>query len=128
MKNCRFTVFVFVQIIVVICMVMAAQAQTYIEITTPMTPPDWAFMEQALLEENARFLKVAADKYVHPITGYLECVERWGGGDGPDDAMERYNGWSLLYALGAPKRTLDLFNFVWNGHIKQYSEVGMFYK
>ena len=30
--------------------------------------------------------------------GYLECVERWGGDDGPDDAIENVNDWPVLYA------------------------------
>ena len=93
-----------------------------------MTPPAWALAERALLEENARFVQVFSDKYVNPNTGYLECVETWGGADGPDDAMENFYNWPLLYALGAPKSTLNLFNFAWNGHIEQYSNLGMLYR
>ena len=64
------------------------QAQPLIDITSPMAPPAWAFMERELLEENARFIKIYADKYINPVNGHLECVEHWGGSDGPDDAME----------------------------------------
>lgn len=104
------------------------QAQPIIDVTTPMAPPAWAFMERELLKENVRFMEVYIDKYVNPVSGHLECVEHWGGSDGPDDAMENFYNWSLLYALGAPKRALDLTNFIWNGHIDQYSKLGMFYK
>ena len=103
-------------------------AQTHIEITTPMIPPNWALQERQLLKENTRFVEAFANKYVNPITGYFKCVEAWGGSDGPDDAMENFYNWPLLYVLGAPKSTLDLFKFIWNGHINQYSELGMFSK
>ena len=103
-------------------------AQNPIEVSTPMSPPSWAFMEHALLKENVRYIEAFAEKYVNPVTGYLDCEERWGGGDGPDDAMECFYNWPLLYVLGAPKSTLDLFKFIWNGHIEQYSDLGMFYR
>lgn len=103
-------------------------SQPQITITKPMSPPSWALAEQSLLEENARFLQVFVDRYVNPVTGHLECVEHWGGADGPDDAMENFYNWSLLYALGAPRSTLNLFNFVWRGHIDQYSKLGMLYR
>lgn len=99
-----------------------------ITISAEMTPPAWALAERALLEENANFLKIFTDKYVNPNTGYLECVETWGGADGPDDAMENYYNWPLLYVLGAPRSTLDIYNKVWNGHIDQYSKLDMLYK
>ncbi len=102
--------------------------QHVIEITTPMSPPSWAFMERALLVENTRFFKMYAEKYINPNTGHMEIVENWGGTDGPDDVMENWYNCSLLYALGAPKSSLELFNFIWNGHIDQFTELGMYYK
>lgn len=96
-------------------------AQDIIEINEYMPAPQWAISEQQLLKENLTFLELVTAKYINPITGHLECVEHWGGSDGPDDAMENFYNWSLLYALGAPKQTLDIFNFIWNGHIAQYT-------
>lgn len=104
------------------------EAQTRIEVTTPMVPPGWALMERKLLEENTRLAEKFAGKYVNPVTGHFECVETWGGADGPDDVMENVYNWPLLYTLGAPKRTLDLFHFIWNGHLDQYTRLGMFYR
>lgn len=104
------------------------EAQTRLEIATPMAPPRWALQERRLLEENTRFAEAFAEKYVNPETGYFECVEAWGGGDGPDDVMESFYNWPLLYVLGAPKSTLDRFKFIWNGHIKQYSNLGMYHR
>ena len=70
--------------------------------------------------------------------GYLECVERWGGDDGPDDAIENVNDWPVLYALGAPIRSCTMFKKAWEGHLRQYTAArtrevpfardGMYYK
>ena len=123
----RISFFFFTLLLIVLFLFGTVQAQTPIEITTPMSPPDWAFMERALLVENARFFEIYADKYINPNTGHMEIVEHWGGADGPDDVMENWYNCSLLYAMGAPKCTLDLFNFIWNGHIDQFTELGMYY-
>lgn len=103
-------------------------AQTLIEIDTPMHPPSWAFMERALLTENTRLMQKFVNHYVNPRSGHLECVETWGGADGPDDAMENFYNWPLVYMLGGPKRSLDLFDLVWNGHIDQYTRKGMLHR
>ena len=85
-------------------------------------------MERALLNENAHWMEAFAAKYVNPTNGYLEVVEHWGGADGPDDAMENFYNWPLVYVLGGPKRSLDLFRSVWEGHIRQYTQKGMYYR
>ena len=54
--------------------------------------------------------------------GYLKCVERWGGNDGADDAMENFGGWTLLYALGGRGAVVDLYKRAWEGHIRQYTQ------
>jgi len=102
--------------------------RSVVNISSPMAPPPWAVLERALLEENARLMELFAAKYVNPANGYLEVVERWGGADGPDDAMENFHNWPLVYVLGGPKRSLDLFDFVWEGHIRQYTAKGMFHR
>lgn len=122
MKSYRLISLASVLIVMVLGITGTAQAQTHLEIVSPMTPPDWALMECQLLEENARFVDVFADKYINKTNGYLECLPHWGGVDGADDAMENFNNWPLLYALGARKHTLDLVKFIWNGHINQYTQ------
>ena len=111
-----------ISIMVIVSATVTIAAGDVITIGSPMIPPQWALLERALLDENTRFVNVFADKYVNPVTGYLECLAHWGGADGPDDAMENFNNWPMLYALGAPKSTLDLVNFIWNGHIEQYTQ------
>jgi hypothetical protein len=70
--------------------------------------------------------------------GYLLCVERWGGDDGPDDAIENVADWPILHALGAADSILHMYKKAWEGHLRQYTEAktaevplardGMFYK
>lgn len=105
-----------------------AFADTSVRIDSPMTPPSWALMERALLEENARLIEAFHQKYVNPTNGFLEVVEHWGGGDGPDDAMENFYNWPMVYILGGPRGTLERFLHVWEGHIRQYSALGMYHK
>ncbi|MBM3747650.1 MAG: hypothetical protein FJW34_17835 [Acidobacteria bacterium] len=107
---------------------LAAAEPPVVKISSPMPPPGWALMERALLVENARLMERLAARYVNPINGYLECVEHWGGADGPDDAMENFYNWPLVYVLGGPRKSLDLFHFVWEGHLRQYTALKMFHR
>ena len=54
--------------------------------------------------------------------GYLLCVPRWGGDDGPDDAAENIANWPELHALGAPDTVLERYKRGWEGHLRQYTE------
>ena len=90
-------------------------------VDTPMATPAWALAEHKLLRESGAGVKEFFDRYLDE-RGYLQCVERWGGLDGPDDAMENFNNWTLLYALGAPESVLKLYKRAWEGHILQYTE------
>ena len=92
-----------------------------IRITTPMPPPAWALLERELLRAHERACVEFFDRYFDD-RGYLECVERWGGDDGPDDAIENVNDWPVLYALGAPTSILTRFKKAWEGHLRQYTE------
>ena len=97
-------------------------AEVRIVIDTAMPPPAWALAERELLEANARGAKAFFHRYLDD-RGYLLCVERWGGLDGPDDAMENFNNWPLAYALGAPESLLQVYKRAWEGHLRQYTEV-----
>ncbi len=108
-----------------------------IHVTTPMAPPQWALLERALIRQQAEAIHEFYDKYFDE-RGYLLCVPRWGGNDGPDDAAENFLNWTVLYALGGPASVLELYHRAWEGHLRQYTEAktvdvpfardGMYYK
>jgi hypothetical protein len=121
--------------------VPCASGQTKKPITVTLesaiSPPAWALLERELLRANTA---AAKEFYAHYFDdrGYLLCVERWGGDDGPDDAIENCSDWPLLVALGAPDTALVLYKKAWEGHLRQYTlaktthvpfaKNGMYYK
>ncbi len=114
-----------------------AAAEPAIEIDTPMSPPAWALLERQLLDANAAACREFYAKYFDE-RGYLRCVERWGGDDGPDDAIENCLDWPLLSALGAHPDVQELYEKAWEGHLRQFTAAkttevpfardGMYYK
>lgn len=108
-----------------------------IELDTPVPPPAWAVMEWALIRAQARACAEFFARYFDE-RGYLECIPRWGGNDGPDDAIENLTGWPILYALGASDEVRRMCELAWEGHLRQYTEArtvevpfaqdGMYYK
>ena len=111
--------------------------EAMIRIETPMSPPGWALLQRELLKANEVACREFFEKYFDE-RGYLLCVERWGGDDGPDDAIENVADWPLLHALGASDSILRMYKKVWEGHLRQYTEArtvevpfardGMYYK
>lgn len=116
---------------------LASGESPKLSIASPMTPPSWALLERELLRANADACEEFFARYFDE-RGFLLCVERWGGDDGPDDAIENCNDWPLLHALGGSDRVLELYKRAWEGHLRQYTLAkttdvpfardGMFYK
>jgi hypothetical protein len=114
-----------------------APAAEPVAIDTPVPPPGWALLERELLRANTRACREFYDRYFDD-RGYLACVERWGGDDGPDDAIENLADWPILHALGASDEILRLTRKAWEGHLRQYTAAkttqvefardGMYYK
>src|SRR5690349_21758717 len=108
-----------------------------LNIDTPMSPPAWALLERSLIQANTAACKEFYNKYFDD-RGWLLCVERWGGDDGPDDAIENLMDWPILHALGASDDILRLIKKAWEGHLRQYTlaktvkvpfaKDGMYYK
>ncbi len=108
-----------------------------LSLETPASPPAWALLERELIRAQTLACQEFFDRYFDE-RGYLLCVPRWGGDDGPDDAAENLLNWTVLHALGAPDAILTLYKKGWEGHLRQYTEArttevpfardGMYYK
>jgi hypothetical protein len=108
-----------------------------IHVSAPVAPPTWALLERELIRANADACERFFARYFDD-RGWLECVERWGGDDGPDDAIENLTHWPILYAIGAPESIRRLYTKGWEGHLRQYTRArtvevpmardGMYYK
>ena len=100
-----------------------------IRLDTPLPPPAWALLERELLRFEALACREFFSRYFDE-RGYLRCVVRWGGNDGPDDAIENLTDWPTLHLLGGPDFLLDLYKQGWEGHLRQYwvGSIGLFHR
>ena len=124
-------------IVVLCCAINSACGQATINATSPVSPPTWALLERQLLDANSAACEVFYNRYFDE-RGYLMCVERWGGDDGPDDAIENLIYWPMLHALGGSDNVLTMYKHAWEGHLRQFTEAktvevpfardGMYYK
>ena len=94
--------------------------ETALHIDSPQSPPEWALLQRELLRANSEACREFADRYFDD-RGFLMCVVRWGGDDGPDDAIECCADWPLLFALGAEEDVLTACRHAWEGHLRQYT-------
>ena len=107
-------------LLVIVCATCSAQGRTRIELTSPQSPPGWALLQRALLRANADACREYFDRYFDE-RGFLLCVERWGGNDGPDDAIESLLCWPVLHAIGGHDDILRMYKKGWEGHLRQYT-------
>jgi hypothetical protein len=108
-----------------------------IHVKKSMSPPAWALLEREVLKASGAACQEFFARYFDE-RGYLMCVERRGGDDGPDDAIENCNDWPILHALGGPDELLAMSKKAWEGHLRQYTQAkttqvpfardGMYYK
>lgn len=108
-----------------------------VKVATPLSPPTWALLQREVLRTNSEACECFYARYFDE-RGYLLCVERWGGNDGPDDAIENCNDWPLLHALGGSDAVRKCYEKAWEGHLRQYTlaktthvpfaREGMYYK
>ena len=108
-----------------------------ISVNNPMLPPNWALLQRELLRANVEACEEFFDRYFDE-RGWLLCVERWGGYDGPNDAIENLIHWPILHAAGASDSILHMYKKAWEGHLLQFTQAktvevpyardGMYYK
>ncbi len=137
MKRFALRTCLFLAILVCALPYRASQAALKININTPMSPPAWAMLERELIRANTTACEEFFARYFDS-RGYLLCVARWGGDDGPDDAIENCALWPELHALGAPDVVRQMYVKALEGHLRQYTEArtvevpmardGMYYK
>ncbi len=118
-------------------MQVTGMRRTPLRMETPLAPPTWALLERELLRANSHACREFF-AYYFDERGYLKCVPRWGGDDGPDDAIENLAEWPVLHALGGDDSLIDMCRLAWEGHLRQYTEAktndvpfardGMYYK
>src|SRR5688572_29942147 len=106
------------RLLVVLALSLTGRADT-IAIDTPLAPPEWAYLQRALLKESTDAAVEFAAKFTD-TRGHFRGLERWGGNDGPDDVMETFHNWPLAHALGAEDRLLRLYEALWEGHLDQF--------
>jgi len=97
-----------------------AAAPVSVKLDRAVTPPEWALLQRQLLATNTAACREFFARYFDE-RGFLLCVERWGGDDGPDDAIENCNDWPILHALGADQAVLEMYKRAWEGHLRQYT-------
>lgn len=93
-----------------------------IEITKPIDPPEWALLQREVIRAHTTACEIFFHRYFNQNTGYLECFVRWGGDDGPDDAIENVNDWPHLHALGCSDSLRTMYRKAYEGHVRQYME------
>ena len=108
-----------------------------LSINTPTAPPTWALLQRQLIAAESQACEEFYARFFDG-RGYLKCLPRWGGNDGPDDAIENCTGWPILHAIGGCDSVLEMAKQAWEGHILQYTEArtvdvpfareGMYYK
>ncbi|HEX8301427.1 hypothetical protein [Sphingomonas sp.] len=96
-------------------------ADPVLEIATLMPAPEWALLERELIESQTEACEAFFERYFDE-RGYLTAIERWGGNDGPDDAIENVNNWPQLYSLGGSERIRQMYEKAYEGHVRQYTE------
>ena len=118
--------------------VKAFATDSAITIGAPMDPPEWALLQRELLHAHTAACVKFFHRYFNQATGWLETTERFGGDDGPDDAIENVNDWPHAYALGGDDVLKEMYTKAYEGHVRQYSaaktvdvpiaRLGMYYK
>ncbi len=110
------------RILCVLCLLSSFASAETVAIAKKMSPPAWALLERELIKANSEAAVKFGKKYLDS-RGYLLHTPRWGTLDGPDDAIETFHNWTLMYALGGSDGLLRTFQKALEGHYQQYKEL-----
>jgi hypothetical protein len=98
----------------------AMAADHVLDIATPMDAPEWALLQRQVIQAHTAACEEFFNRYFDE-KGFLMCVPRWGGDDGPDDAIENVNDWPHIHALGGSSRIREMYRKAYEGHVRQYT-------
>jgi hypothetical protein len=69
----------------------ARAAEGPLEISMPMTPPEWALLERAVIDQQTAACKAFFDRD-YDASGFLLVISRWGGDDPIDLSCIDHSG------------------------------------
>ena len=94
-----------------------------ISMKTTATPPEWALLQQHVMDQ----LEPAALEFVNKYTNddhTLKWRKEWPGFDGSDDGYESFYNFPLYYAIGGPPSIDRLSRDLWEGVTRQFTQYG----
>ncbi|MEM6841058.1 MAG: hypothetical protein AAF632_02425 [Bacteroidota bacterium] len=103
--------------------VSAEQDTKVIRLNDAGTPPEWALMQQQLMQALYPAALTFIKKYTYE-DGSLKWREEWPGMDGSDDGYEAFYNFPLYYALGGPEPIDSLSRIFWDAITEQFTEYG----
>ncbi|MBB6734723.1 hypothetical protein [Cohnella zeiphila] len=108
---------------------MQAYKETAVKlrIDRPFRPPEWAALQQQLMDKLNRAAEEFVGKYVQP-DGTLLWRSVWPGMDGSDDPYEGFMNLALLYVLGGHRSLYEHARKVFDGITWQWTEYGQIHR
>jgi len=99
----------------------------FLHITARMQPPNWAVLQQRLMDLLNQSAEEFVERYVQP-DGTLLWRSYWPGMDGSDDPYEGFMNLALLYVLGGKRELYDHARKVFDGITWQWTEYGQIHR
>ncbi|WP_276358109.1 hypothetical protein [Cohnella caldifontis] len=103
------------------------QRNVSLRVDAPFRPPEWAVLQQQLMDLLNRSAEEFVERYVQP-DGTLLWRSAWPGMDGSDDPYEGFMNLALLYVLGGKRELYDHARKVFDGITWQWTEYGQIYR
>lgn len=98
-----------------------------VHVTSSFKPPEWALLQQKLMDLLNRSAEEFVGRYVQP-DGTLLWRSTWPGMDGSDDPYEAFMNLALFYVLGGKRELYDYARKVYDGITWQWTEYGQIHR